>query len=93
MAESNLTSSVAIFGAMGGGSGAGSTGRGHGRDRDKEGSTDKRLLQQIEVEMNVQLISQRDVVTSREVSYQGWMLTHSVMFGCAGLFRQTSCTV
>ena len=35
----------------------------------------------------------RDVVTSREVSYQKWMLVHSMMSGCAGLFRQTSCIV
>ena len=35
----------------------------------------------------------RDVVTSGGVSYQGWMLVHSMMFGCAGLFRQTLCTV
>ena len=93
MAESNSESSVANGGAGGGGGGAGATGRGHDRDRDKEGSIVQRLLQQLEVEMNVQLMFERAVVTSREVSYQRWMLVHSMMSGCAGLFRQTSCII
>ena len=49
-------------------------------------------LQQIDVEIN-ELMFQGDVVTSREVSYQRWMLIHSMMSSCAGLFRQTSCIV
>ena len=49
-------------------------------------------LQQIKVGMNVELIFQRDVVTTK-VFYQRWMLAHSMKFGCAGLFRQMSCIV
>ena len=60
-------------------------GRGHDRDRDKEGSIVQRLLQQLEVEMNVHLMFERAVVTSREVCYQRWMLVHSMTSGCAGL--------
>ena len=44
-------------------------------------------LQQIKVGMNEELMFQRDVVTSREFPYHGLMLVHSMMFGCAGLFR------
>ena len=42
----------------------------------------------MEVEMNVELMIQRDVVSSREarVSYQRWMLVHSMMSGTVLVF-------
>ena len=53
-------------GGVRGGGDAGATRRGHNRDRDKERTTVQRLLQQIElqqieVEMNVESMFQRDI--------------------------------
>ena len=90
MAESNSMSSAANSGAREGWQSRG------GREGARQGPRQKAInyqvhqLQQIEVAMDVELMFQRDVFTSREFSYHRLMLVHSMMSGCSGLFRQTS---